>query len=72
MTSAEQPRQPHNEERTEMDRHEEAGDAVDVVAGEIGSAHLKEPSEVEDASKAADPPSVSETVQDENAPRSSS
>jgi hypothetical protein len=37
MTSAEQPRVPQDGERTEMDRQEEAGDAVDVVAGEIGS-----------------------------------
>jgi hypothetical protein len=33
--------------RTEFDRHELAGDARDAVEGEIGSARLREPTQVE-------------------------
>jgi hypothetical protein len=37
-----------------MDRHEEAGDASDVVEGEIGSARLKDPTRVETEDSSAD------------------
>jgi hypothetical protein len=54
MTSPERPRGPGDEEITEMDRHEEAGDASDVVEGEIGSARLKDPTRVETEDSSAD------------------
>jgi hypothetical protein len=66
--------EPGRERRTDMDRHrlagqvvtedadERTGDARDAVTGEVGSAHLREPSELEgtresDGSDGEDAPS---------------